>query len=150
MVEMVNGAYASNDATSPLGALENFYEAFNQRDANTASHAWLNTERVAMYNPIGGIKRGWEQIKDTYSRIMQGNIHVYVEFYDYTLQQHDTLFYVFGRERGYAKCAGQQIELAIRTSRVFEWHTEQWRQVHHHGSIDNPTLLDAYQTLLKN
>jgi hypothetical protein len=30
---------------------------------------WLNNEEIAMDNPLGGIKRGWEEIKAIYSRI---------------------------------------------------------------------------------
>jgi hypothetical protein len=35
--------------------------------------------------------------------------------------------------------------MAIRTSRFFRLVDGQWRQQHHHGSIDDPALLAAYQ-----
>ena len=56
------------------------------------------------------------------------------------------LFYVVGRERGELALSGPPLELAIRTTRVFRRDEDgQWRQVHHHGSIDDPLMLAAYQ-----
>ena len=50
-----------------------------------------------------------------------------------------------GRERGELTIGNNRLELAIRTSRVYQRIESQWRQVHHHGSIDEPELLRAYQ-----
>jgi len=38
--------------------------------------------------------------------------------------------------------------LAIRTSRIIKNIAGHWRQVHHHGSIDDPQLLANYQSLV--
>jgi hypothetical protein len=37
-----------------------------------------------------------------------------------------------------------RLELAIRTSRLYRRIDGAWRQVHHHGSFDDPDLLAAY------
>jgi len=55
-----------------------------------------------------------------------------------------------GRERGSLIINNKTIDLAIRTSRTYCLHDNKWRQVHHHGSMDNPELLEAYQTILLN
>jgi hypothetical protein len=68
-----------------------------------------------------------------------------VEFYDYTLHQTPELFYAVGRERGEFRRGDRVIQLAIRTSRIFRLLAGQWRQVHHHGSFDDPELLAQYQ-----
>jgi len=39
--------------------------------------------------------------------------------------------------------------MKIRTTRVFRYDGERWRQTHHHGSIDDPQLLAAYQSLVR-
>lgn len=39
----------------------------------------------------------------------------------------------------------ETIDLAIRTSRIFQKSGEEWKLVHHHGSIEDPVLLDRYQ-----
>jgi len=56
------------------------------------------------------------------------------------------MFYAVGRERGYFRLGGEQLGLAIRTSRIFRKVNGQWKQSHHHGSIDDPRLLSMYQS----
>ena len=41
-------------------------------------------------------------------------------------------------------------DLAFRTTRIFRFMDRHWRQVHHHGSIDDPALLDRYQSALNS
>ncbi len=42
-----------------------------------------------------------------------------------------------------------KINLAIRTSRIFKLMNEEWKQVHHHGPIEDPSLLDIYQKAVR-
>jgi ketosteroid isomerase-like protein len=76
-----------------------------------------------------------------HQRIFHAPVRVEVEFHDYTLHRAGDVFYAVGRERG--------TKLAIRTTRVFRRFDEVWRQVHHHGSIDDPQLLGAYQRAVR-
>lgn len=48
-----------------------------------------------------------------------------------------------GRERGEFIRGGLTVPLAIRTTRVFRYFGGElgWRQVHHHGAIDDPAAL---------
>jgi hypothetical protein len=130
-------------------ALVQFYKAFNGRDFELMQKNWLNNEEIAMDNPLGGIKRGWEEIKTIYSRIFTGQAKVYVEFYDYTIVPMDGGFVAIGRERGYVETKGKKLGLAIRTSRVYKLLNGEYKQIHHHGSIENPELLREYQELVK-
>jgi hypothetical protein len=98
-----------------------------------------------MDNPLGGIKRGWNEISEVYSKIFSGPAEVYVEYYDYTIHESAEMFYAVGRERGYFKLNAEKINLAIRTSRIFKLIGSNWKQVHHHGSIEDPKLLERYQ-----
>ena len=106
---------------------------------------WAQADDISMNNPLGGIKRGWPEIKAVYQRIFSSPAQVYVEYYDYTIHQTAEMFYAVGRERGYFRPAAGEISLAIRTSRIFRKTGACWQQVHHHGSIDNPQILAAYQ-----
>jgi len=126
-------------------ALSKFYKAFNTKDMSLMSESWLNTDEISMDNPIGGIRRGWEEIKNGYLKIFSGKAQVHVEFYDYTIHSSENMFFAVGRERGYFKINEIEIQLAIRTSRIFIKLDGEWRQIHHHGSIDNPELLKNYQ-----
>ncbi|MBI5587932.1 MAG: nuclear transport factor 2 family protein [Deltaproteobacteria bacterium] len=136
--------------SGPLAALSEFYEAFNCADIGKMSKNWMRTDEVAMDNPVGGIKRGWEEIRSVYERIFNGPASVYVEFYDYTIHEGRDLFYAVGRERGEFRLNGVALELAIRTSRIYRLSGGLWRQVHHHGSIDDPELLSRYQNAVRS
>ena len=131
---------------SPHAALVEFYRALNGRDLALMQRHWAEGEEIAMDNPLGGIKRGWAEIGAVYQRVFGGPATVTVEFYDYTLHETPEMFYAVGRERGAFEREGTRIELAIRTSRIFRRVHGAWRQVHHHGSIENPELLARYQT----
>ena len=133
--------------------LYNFYKAFNTRDFALMEQNWFNHEEIAMDNPLGGIKRGWSEIESIYKRIFSGQAKVYVEFYDYTIIEMEGGFCCVGRERGSVTVGDKTIELAIRTSRVYKkvkvGGDTEYKQVHHHGSIEDAKLLEAYQTLVK-
>jgi ketosteroid isomerase-like protein len=107
---------------------------------------WANSAESAMDNPLGGIKRGWAEIKPTYEKLFASKGTYRFEFYDYTMHEISDLFYVVGRERGELGVSGQPMKLAIRTSHIFRRDPDgRWLQVHHHGSIDDPQMLAAYQ-----
>ncbi|MGH7647105.1 MAG: hypothetical protein ACREND_03230, partial [Gemmatimonadaceae bacterium] len=55
------------------------------------------------------------------------------------------MFYVVGRERGQLRSDRATIDLSIRTSRIFRLIAGEWRQIHHHGSMDDAKLLAQYQ-----
>jgi hypothetical protein len=55
------------------------------------------------------------------------------------------MFYAVGRERGVLQSKHGSLDLSIRTSRLFRLIGQRWRQVHHHGSIENPERLLRYQ-----
>lgn len=148
--EPITGSELGIDTTSAYGALVQFYNAFNYANIVLMSENWANTPDIAMDNPLGGIKRGWKDIKSVYQRIFDGKAEVHVEFYDYTIHEGIDFFYAVGRERGQFKASGQIIHLAIRTSRIYQKLDGKWKQVHHHGSIENPELLKSYQQLVNN
>jgi ketosteroid isomerase-like protein len=106
---------------------------------------WDAGDDAIMDNPLGGIKRGWAEIRDVYERLFASSGEYEFEFYDYTLQRYGEVFIAIGRERGQlVSSAGQVLELAIRTTRIFREVESRWRQVHHHGSIDNSEMLARY------
>jgi ketosteroid isomerase-like protein len=141
----ITGQEASATSDQPHAALVQFYHAFNGRDLALMRANWLNSDDITMDNPLGGIKRGWREIGPVYERLFNGRARVDVEFYDYSVHETPGMFYTVGRERGRFERDGEMIDLAIRTSRIFRRIEGAWRQVHHHGSIDDPELLARYQ-----
>ncbi len=128
--------------------LNQFYRAFNNGDLKLMQDNWLNSKEASMNNPLGGIMRGWTAISNVYERIFLGKAQVYVEFYDFTIHKTEDMFFATGRERGYFKTDEVEMQLAIRTSRIFKKIDGVWKQIQHHGSIDDPELLKKYQVLV--
>lgn len=149
MPEPITGNESTIDPTTPQGALAEFYRAFNSRDLVLMERNWLNLPEASMDNPVGEIRRGWEEIRRIYQGIFAGAGIVRVEFYDYSLHVFQDAFLAVGRERGNYKSPDRQIALQFRTSRWFKRVDERWRQLHHHGSVDDPALLAAYQTAVR-
>lgn len=142
----VTGHEFRGNQQEPMQALAQFYRALNTRDLEMMRQNWANSADAAMDNPLGGIKRGWDEIRTVYEKLFSSKGHYSFEFYDYTLHESGDFFYVVGRERGELGLNGRPMQLAIRTSRIFQRDSDRnWRQVHHHGSIDNPQMLAAYQ-----
>lgn len=141
----ITGNENQHDLSSPYHALVQFYAAFNGCDMTEMAANWAQIPDIAMDNPLGGIRRGWEEIGPVYRKIFAGPARVYVEYYDYTIHESGEMFYTVGRERGFFRLGEREVDLAIRTSRVFMKMEGRWRQVHHHGSIDDPELLARYQ-----
>ena len=144
----ITGEEGLSGLSPQLQAVIHFYRGFNHRDMQAVSSNWLHSREASMANPLGGIKRGWDEIQSVYQSIFNGEAQVYVEFFDYTLSGNDGLFVIAGRERGRLQSGDITLDLAIRTSRVFTLQQGAWRQIHHHGSMDDPALLSRYQTTL--
>ncbi len=132
-------------SSDPIAALIEFYNAFNTGNIELMTKNWVKSDEASMSNPLGGVKRGWDSVKEVYSNIFNGSAKVYVEYYDYSIHRSGVMFCAVGRERGYFELGEQKIDLAIRTSRTYRLSCGRWNQIHHHGSIENPKLLAAYQ-----
>ena len=129
-------------------ALIDFYRAFNGRDLGALQANWAAGEAPSMDNPIGGIRRGWDVIAEGYAKLFGGPARVYVEFYDYSSQGGAEHHLFVGRERGWCETPTGRLALKIRTSRMYVRDANIWRQLHHHGSIEDPKLLVAYQSAI--
>jgi hypothetical protein len=142
--EPITGRGELTDITEPKQALVQFYKALNGRDLALMEQNWDSSADAVMDNPLGGIKRGWAAIRRTYEELFSTRATFSFEFWDYTLHRDGNVFWAVGRERGQLIVDGDTLDLAIRTTRVFRWTTDRWRQVHHHGSIEDPDMLARY------
>ena len=141
----ITGRETVSDPRERLAALAEFYRAFNTGDLALMELNWDGAGDVVMDNPRGGITRGWPGIRDVYRRIFGGPARVNVALHDASVQHHGEVFVAIGRERGELSRGADRLELTIRTSRVYRWTDGRWRQIHHHGSIDDADLLARYQ-----
>lgn len=145
----VTGKEEIRDLSLPEQALAQFYKAINSGDLSVLEQNWNNSPEAAMDNPLGGIRRGWPEIRQVYERLFATRASYAFEFWDYTQHHVGDVFWVVGRERGHLTSDAATLELAIRTTRLFRRIDGRWRQVHHHGSIDDPDMLRRYQTAVQ-
>jgi len=137
----VDGAHA---------ALETFYHAFNTCSLDLLRRIWADDPLIQLDNPVGGIVRGTEEIVALYARIFTGPVRVRVELWDIVRYATPALVVFAGRERGAYERDGVSAPLDIRTTRIFRYVDGQgWRQIHHHGSIDDPDRLARYQRAVR-
>jgi ketosteroid isomerase-like protein len=141
----ITGAETQARDGSPLGALIGFYRAFNGGDLNGLAANWADGDTPSMDNPIGGIRRGWPAISEGYSKLFNGPASVQVTFHDFISQGGSDWHLFVGREKGVCKTPTASLDLRIRTTRWFIKTDGAWRQLHHHGSIEEPKLLADYQ-----
>jgi ketosteroid isomerase-like protein len=141
----ITGREAPIGDGSALDALIDFYRAFNASDLKALAANWADGEAPSMDNPIGGIRRGWPAIREGYAKLFSGPATVRVAFHDFTAQGNNDYHLFVGREKGFCETPAVRLELRIRTSRWFVKMRGAWRQLHHHGSIDEPALLADYQ-----
>lgn len=127
--------------------LDTFYHAFNTRNLSLFTEVWLDHPLIQLNNPLGGIMRGAEDIEELYRKVFQGNVFVTVELHDIILYSSSEHAVFAGRERGTYRIGSDTYPLNIRTTRFFQYIGSEvgWRQIHHHGSIDDSLLLRNYQ-----
>lgn len=130
---------------SALDALIGFYHAFNGRDLDALAANWAPGSAPSMDNPIGGIRRGWQSISEGYAKLFGGPATVRVTFFDFTSQGGSDWHLFVGREKGICTTPDVSMDIRIRTTRWFTKANGSWRQLHHHGSIEEPAPLADYQ-----
>jgi hypothetical protein len=141
----ITGAEALADDGSPLDALIDFYRSFNARDLDGLTANWADGDAPSMDGPFGGTRRGWLAIREGYSKLFNGPATVRVSLHDFTSQGGGDWSLFVGREKGICNTTVESLDLRIRTSRLFIKLKGVWRQLHHHGSIEEPVLLAEYQ-----
>lgn len=149
-LDPITGYEDLRDLTHPRHALTQFYRAFNTQDFILMRQNWSPFDDISMDNPLGGIKRGWPEIRRVYESLFFGSARITVEFFNYSLHVSGEIFYAVGRERGRFESSASTFDLTFRTTRIFRLLDHHWRQVHHHGSIEDPVLLDRYQSAINS
>jgi ketosteroid isomerase-like protein len=146
----VDGSDFSGDTTLPRQALAQFYKAFNSQDMVLMEQIWEQSEEAVLANPLGGIKRGWKEIRPVYERIFGSKTPVRVEFYDYTLPEFVDIFYAVGRERPLTGSGESDLQVDIRTTRIYHRQVDgKWKLIHYHGSFDDAELLAKFQATVR-
>ena len=148
--EPITGNEELGDLSQPQQALAQFYRAFNTRDLKMMDENFAHSDEVAIDNPLGGIRRGGDEPHKMYEGVFKSPADVHVEFWDYTIHRAGDVFWAVGRERG-TYLDGEIVKnLNVRTTRIFQLINGRWRQMHHHGSIEDAKLLGDYQSVVRS
>src|ERR1700730_10902029 len=148
--EPITGNEELGDLSQPQQALAQFYRAFNTRDLKMIDENFAHSEEVAIDNPLGGIRRGADEPHKLYEGLFKCLAELHVEFWDYTIHRAGDVFWAVGRERG-TYLDGQTVKnLNVRTTRIFQLINGRWRQMHHHGSIEDAKVLGDYQDVVRS
>lgn len=148
--EPITGNEDLGDLSQPRQALAQFYRAFNTRDLRMLDENFANVDEVAIDNPLGGIRRGADEPHKMYEGVFKSRADVHVVFWDYTIHRAGDVFWAVGRERGTYRDGDAVKELNIRTTRIYKLMDGRWRQMHHHGSIEDAQLLAEYQSAVRS
>ena len=148
--EAITGNEELGDLRRPQQALAQFYRAFNSRDLKMIDDNFAASDDVAIDNPLGGIRRGADEPHKMYESVFKNPANVHVVFWDYTIHRAGDVFWAVGRERGTYVDGGVEKDLNVRTTRVFQLIDGRWRQMHHHGSIEDAKLLADYQNAVRS
>ena len=148
--EPITGNEELGDLSQPPQALAQFYRAFNTRDLKMMDENFAHSDEVAIDNPLGGIRRGADEPHKMYEGVFKSPADVHVEFWDYTIHRAGDVFWAVGRERGTYHDGDAVKNLNIRTTRIFQMMNGHWRQMHHHGSIEDARLLGDYQSAVRS
>lgn len=148
MAQVITGDEEAVDPHTPEGALAEFYRAFNSRDLALMEQNWAGDEAV-LYHELGGVRYGWTEIRELYEQtLLSSPAGVLMTFQDYRIDRFSDTFFAVGLERGLLRTQKDVLEFRIRATRLFGWRGGRWRQIHHHGSIEEPELLANYLALV--
>jgi len=140
---------ADPSAHGAEAALETFYYAWHSRDPAALRACWSTSPFAQVDGPAGGIVRGGQNIAGLYERAVASRADVRVTFGDVIAYYGGAHALYAGRESGsYTAADGATVPLEIRTTRYFRYEDGHWRQYQHHGSIEDPDALAAYQRAL--
>ncbi len=146
----ITGRDSDGALDTPLSSLSAFYAAFNGKDCEGVRAVWDDDDGISMVCFGGGVRRGWPAIAERYRLLLSGPVIMKVELHDYTLDWLDGAFIAVGVERGSLRCYAKAIPLAIRTTRIFRRNAfGSWRQVHHHGSMDDQDMLTLFKRMVR-
>jgi ketosteroid isomerase-like protein len=148
--EPITGNEELGDLSQPPQGLAQFYRAFNSRDLKMMDDNFAHSDEVAIDNPLGGIRRGADEPHKMYEGVFKSPADVHVEFWDYTIHRAGDVFWAVGRERGTYHDGEIVKNLNVRTTRIFQLIEGRWRQMHHHGSIEDAALLGEYQNAVRS
>ena len=128
-----DGLSRSADPTTPEGAVNEFYDAFNKGDLEAIANNWMRLPKSYMEDPVLGGCRGWDAIEAAYRRVFADG-PVRAKFEPSIVRLGET-FLACGTEHRWMSTRDGEADFEISTTLVFRLIQGRWRQFHRHGSF---------------
>ena len=120
----------SDDADAVLRVNQRFYDAIESCDLETMVELWEHSDRVSCVHPGWTILRGWEDVADSWTRILKGPGQNQFILTNTSVNVAGDMAWVVLDEN---LVAGGRTS-TIASINVFVRHGESWRMLVHHGS----------------
>ena len=146
MLKIVTGRETTTSPTEPVGALVEYYKAFNEQNMQLMELNWIDSEEASIDYPLGGHQRGWKSISLVYEQVFRLRTKLTIELQDLTIHEVGDSFLCVGRELTHLSRDNGTFKLTVRSSRWFTRIYGRWRQYHYHGSIDDVDHLQAFKS----
>jgi SnoaL-like domain len=146
ILKIITGRESDASTTEALGALAEYYRAFNGRNMELLELNWIDSDEASISGPLGGQQRGWKSISRVYDELFRLKAKPNIELHEITIQENGVTFLCVGRELIRFQRGEIVFEVSARSSRWFTHSYGRWRQVHYHGSIDNADQLHEFQS----
>ena len=149
MFTIITGREINTNPTEAVGALVEYYEAFNGQNMQLMELNWLDSDEVSIDDPLGGHQHGWKSISRIYDHVFRLKAKLKIELQDFAIHEADESFLCVGKELIRFRRDNATFELSVRSSRWFTRKYGRWRQLHYHGSIDDVGHLQAFQSWVR-
>ena len=148
MLTVITGQETNTNPTEAVGALVEYYEAFNRQNMELMELNWIDSDEVSIDYPLGGHQYGWKSISRIYEHVFRLKAKLNIELQDFAIHEASESFLCVGRELIRVRRDNATFELSVRSSRWYTRRYGRWRQFHYHGSIADVDHLQAFQSFV--
>ena len=120
-------------------AVEKFYIAHNEifeGKMDKMDEIWSHSGDVTYMSPIGGILVGWDEVRDSWQKQADLNLHGHVEPIDTHVMEGDEIGVCYNYIEGTNYIQdGREVHPNIRATTVYRKEAGGWKVVSHHTDI---------------
>jgi ketosteroid isomerase-like protein len=130
-------------------ASKQFYNALTSMANGNAiqiGEIWSHDENVTTMHPIGGREVGWKEVNNSFEQVAGIATDGKVELKEQFIHVLGDTAYELGIETGYAKFAGEHVNIEQRVTNIYQLKNGVWKMIHHHAD-SSPAMLELLAKL---
>ena len=117
-----------------MRANEGFYRAFESLDVDKMAEVWLHDDSVQVIHPGWQVKRGWEEVRESWDTIFSNTRYMEFDIADVRVLMSGDFAWVTCTENLRSVVGDEQNMGIVQATNIFVQRGEAWLMVHHHGS----------------